>query len=185
MQKKRTFWTKIVVLFLLAPLFVGCGVGKKDFLPQLLDPFSCRVTGECGGEPFTATVTAGAWETDGDGRRTRSLRVVYTAPAHLRGLVATFEGDEYSLTLDGVRILESHLSGFLLPARLLGDVFTVTGTRAEKKEGMEVCFVSGSSEDGSRQVEVDAESGSILSASGTLFGIYAEFYVEDLENIEE
>lgn len=185
MRKKRTFWTKIVVFLMIAPLFVGCGVGKKDFLPQLSVPFSCHVTGKCGGESFTATVTAGAWETGEDGTPTRSLRVVYTAPAHLYSLVATFEAGNCTLTLDGMEISDSQLDGFLLPARLLGDTFAVTETLAQKQEGREVCFVFGSSENGSRQVTVDSEGGEILFVEGTLFGIHAEFSVEGLGGLEQ
>ena len=185
MQKKRTFWTKIVVLIMLANLLVGCSGVKKEFLPRLELPFSCRVTGECGGEPFEAIVTAGAWEREEEGDSARSLRVIYTAPVHLKGLVATFEAGGYSLTLDGIRLEESCLGGFLLPARLLGDTFTVMETRAATKEGRGLCLILGNAENGSRQIEVDAESGEILSVSGALFGIYAEFRVEAFEATEE
>lgn len=185
MQKKSVFWTKIVVLPLLLMLLTGCGLGERDFLPQLDVPFSCHITGECGGEAFEATVTAGAWETGEDGTRTRTLRMVYTAPARLCGLVATLEGGRCTLSLDGMEIPNARLDGCLLPARLLADAFAVTDTFAEKREGREVCLVLGSSENGSRQVTVDGESGAILFVEGTLRGIHAAFSVEGLESLEE
>ena len=179
MQKKRVFWTKIVVLPFLLLGLLGCGSRKRNFLPQLDAPFVCHVTGECGGESFAATVTVGEWETGEDGTRTRPFRVVYTAPAHLCGLVVTFEAGKCTLTLDGVEIPDAHLVGFLVPARLLGDTFAVTDTFAEKREGREVCILLGSSGNGSRQVTVDSESGEILVVEGTLDGIYAAFSVEE------
>ena len=185
MRKKRAFWTKIVVLPFLLLGLIGCGSGKREFLPQLLSPFSCRVTGECGGEAFTATVTAGEWKLGEDGVQERSLQVIYTAPKHLCGLVATLEADGCTLTLDGMKISDAHLDGFLLPARLLGDAFAVTNTLVQKQEGREVCVVVGGSENGSRQVTVDGESGVILFVEGTLHGIYAEFSVEGLEGLEQ
>lgn len=174
-----------MLLLVFPPLLWSCGVKDRLFIPALDTAFTSHVTGTCGGEPFAATVTAGAWETGEDGARTRLLRVVYTAPEHLRGLVATLDAGKCSLTLDGMEVSDAHLFGFLVPARLLGDAFTVTNTYAERTEGREVCFVFGSSENGSRQVQVDSESGEILSVEGTLLGIYAEFSVESLESLEQ
>ena len=181
MQKIGRFWTKVVILFGLLPLIVGCGVDKKSFLPELDAAFSCHVSGECGGEAFEATVSAGEWIAEQDGEQTRSLRVVYTAPEHLRGLIAMKNGNEYTLTLDGVQITGSHLLGFLLPARLLGDSFEVTDTRVQKNEGRAICEVLGNAPNGSRQVKIDSDSGEILWVAGTLDGLYAEFCVENLK----
>lgn len=181
MRKNAQLWTKIVISIFLLSCLLGCSTDKKSFLPELDSAFSCRVTGECCGEAFAAIVTAGAWETAENGARTRVLRVVYTAPERLQGVVATLDAGEYSLLLDGVQIKASHLMGFLLPARLLADVFDVTDTLTLNKEGRATCEVLGSAENGSRRVEIDGESGAILRVEGTLDGMYAEFDVENFE----
>ncbi len=159
--KKRSFWTNIVVLALC--LFL-CACQKTDYLPMLDGTFSCRAEGTLGGEPFAAAVTVG---------ETGVLRVTFTAPKKLEGITAVWENESYRLLFEGVEIENSRLSGFLLPARLLADAFTVTNVKADKTKTV----VVGANERGTREVTVNGE-GKIVLVKGTYDGIYAEFEVE-------
>ncbi len=141
----RRFWTNIVVLALCLSF---CSCQKTDYLPPFEGAYLCQ--GELGGEPFAATVTVDA------------LRVVYTT-----GLIAT----ESRLSLHGMEIENPCLSGFLVPARLLADDFTVTAVKADKTKTV----ILGENEHGSREVTV---AGTAISVKGTYDGIYAEFAIK-------
>ncbi len=168
-RKITRFRTKIVVLSVLCLFLVGCEARTRDYLPALAGAFTCRVEGECGGQQIEAVVRAGARGADG----ARDLRVVYTAPASLAGLVATLEGGTYTVTQGGVAVENSPLVGFLLPARLLAAELSVTSVRAKDKKTV----VYGTHADGACEVTTDSETGQILAASGYYGGVEMRFSV--------
>ncbi len=185
MPQKRFFWTKIV-LFLAFFLFLGgCSDKMTDPLPQLSKELRCHVSGLLAGASFEGTVTASAWETDEERVRGRALKLIFTAPDSHRGIVAEVAEGVVRLSLDGMEWEESALGGFLVPARLLGETFSVTRIETQKKDGKAVTVVFGSHPRGSREVTVDSASGQIVFVKGTFDGVYAEFSVSFSEQKKE
>ena len=179
----RRIGAVLLVLSILITSLVGCGnAGEREFLPELDGAFVFSLSGTLCGVEMSAEVHVGA-PNDTENGRVRAVSMSFTAPETLRGITVscdsfrmdTHEAPNVTVTLDGMHMENSTLSGFLAPALLLAAAFETTESRIETRDRQKVTLLTATSCGNTRTVGI--VSGQIVSLQGQWNDVWGEWEV--------
>ena len=148
---------KIICVFVAVLMLAGCSEIDADVLSYAERAFRADVEGQMDGLDFAAEVQVSAADESG----ARNIRIEFSSPESLRGVVVTKEAEGTSISLDGTVISDAAAQGWLIIAQLLipeGQVVSI-----KKSEGE---FVTATvALDSKQTIVIDLNTGAPLEAS--------------------
>ena len=106
---------KIVCVIIALLTLCGCGSIDSSVLNYAEHAFCADVEGQVDGIDFSARVQVSSADENG----ARSIRMEFSSPENLCGIVVTKDAEGTSISLDGINISDAAAQGWLVIAQLL------------------------------------------------------------------
>ncbi len=121
---------KIICVIIALLMLCGCGDIDSSVLSYAERAFCADVEGQVDGLDFVARVQVSAPSEDG----TRDVRIEFSSPESLRGIVVTKDAEGTTVSLGGVALSNATAGGWLIIAQLLipeGQVVSIKKAEGE------------------------------------------------------
>ena len=146
---------KIVCVIIALLTLCGCGKIDGSVLNYAEHAFCADVEGQVDGIDFAARVQVSSEDENG----ARAVRVEFSSPENLRGIVVTKGAEGTSISLDGITVSDAAARGWLVIAQLLvpeGQVVSIKNS----EQGIATVAL-----DSKQNIVIDLNTGAPLEAS--------------------
>ena len=159
-----------VIILISALILCSCGKPPKDYLAILEEPFECSISGICENNSFSGKLLVSG-----------SAKLTFDSPSELKDVEITTEKNGTTLKLGNLTISNPYLDKFAVPMLMMSSELNVISSKRPSKD---LCIIAVSYPNGSGEIYVNTESGTITHMKGVYNGTAAEFDIYDLKPLE-